>query len=174
MNKLLIATMIASLSTVAFAEGRDSRTGGAIAAQQQQQASVSGASTQGNITYYEAADIPANTTAAINTRQSGTATLKTVATVYAPALTSSNDTCMGSTSFGATGIGFGVSIGSSWTDANCVMLKNAREMYNMGMPEVAFARLCMDELNREAIELTGKLCPQTVKAQKAAQTAEVK
>jgi len=92
-----------------------------------------------------------------------TTTVKMAPPVSAPALTSSNDTCMGSSSFGASGVGFGISIGSSWTDANCIMLKNAREMFNMGMPDVAFARLCMDPLNKEAIELTGRVCPQTTR-----------
>src|SRR5271165_1109258 len=35
---------------------------------------------------------------------------------FAPPLTSSNDTCMGSSSMGATGMSFGVALGSTWTD----------------------------------------------------------
>jgi hypothetical protein len=42
-----------------------------------------------------------------------------------PALTGSNDTCMGSTSVGAAGLAFGVSFGSTYTDDNCMMLKNS-------------------------------------------------
>ena len=83
-----------------------------------------------------------------------------VATAVAPALTSSNDTCMGSTSVGASAATFGISFGSSWTDKNCLMLKNAREIWNMGFKGAALARLCMDELNREALEATGINCPQ--------------
>ena len=83
-----------------------------------------------------------------------------VATAVAPALTSSNDTCMGSTSVGASAATFGVSFGSSWTDKNCLMLKNAREIWNMGFKGAALARLCMDELNKEALESTGINCPQ--------------
>jgi hypothetical protein len=82
-----------------------------------------------------------------------------VATAVAPALTSSNDTCMGSTSVGGSTVAFGFSVGSSWTDANCVMLKNAREMWNMGFRGAALARLCMDDLNKEALETTGIHCP---------------
>ena len=83
-----------------------------------------------------------------------------VATAIAPALTSSNDTCMGSTSVGASAANFGISFGSSWTDKNCLMLKNAREIWNMGFKGAALARLCMDDLNREALESTGINCPQ--------------
>lgn len=82
-----------------------------------------------------------------------------VSTAIAPPLTSSNDTCMGSTSVGASGVSFGVSVGSTWTDTNCVMLKNAREMWNMGFKGAALARMCMDELNKEALESTGVFCP---------------
>ena len=83
-----------------------------------------------------------------------------VATAIAPALASSNDTCMGSSSVGASAANFGISFGSSWTDKNCLMLKNAREIWNMGFKGAALARLCMDDLNREALESTGINCPQ--------------
>lgn len=82
-----------------------------------------------------------------------------VATAIAPALSSSNDTCMGSTSLGGSSVGFSLSVGSTWTDDNCVMLKNAREIWNMGFKGAALARLCMDTLNKEALEATGIRCP---------------
>jgi len=77
----------------------------------------------------------------------------------APALTSSNDTCMGSASVGAAGVAFGLSFGSSYTDDNCMMLKNARELWNMGFRGAAVARMCMDERNRRALEISGVPCP---------------
>lgn len=96
-----------------------------------------------------------------------------VATAIAPALTSSNDTCMGSTSVGGSAVSFAFSVGSSWTDENCVMLKNAREIWNMGFKGAALARLCMDTLNKEALEATGIQCPvrSTAKAQSSETTA---
>ncbi|WP_228535267.1 hypothetical protein [Noviherbaspirillum malthae] len=84
-----------------------------------------------------------------------------VATAVSPPLTSSNDTCMGSTSIGGSAVSFGFSAGTTWTDENCVMLKNAREIWNMGFKGAALARLCMDKRNREAFELTGINCPVT-------------
>lgn len=82
-----------------------------------------------------------------------------VSTAVAPPLTSSNDTCMGSTTLGASAVSFGFSAGTTWTAENCVMLKNAREMWNMGFKGAALARMCMDGLNKEALEATGMTCP---------------
>lgn len=82
-----------------------------------------------------------------------------VSTAVAPPITSSNDTCMGSTSIGGSAVSFGFSAGTTWTDDNCVMLKNSREMWNMGFKGAALARLCMDGLNKEAFEATGINCP---------------
>lgn len=82
-----------------------------------------------------------------------------VATAVAPPIVSSNDTCMGSTSIAGTAVSFGFSAGTTWTDDNCVMLKNSREMWNMGFKGSALARMCMDPLNKEAFEATGINCP---------------
>lgn len=83
-----------------------------------------------------------------------------VSSAIAPALSGSNDTCMGSSSLGGSAVAFSFSVGSTWVDQNCVMLKNAREMWNMGFKGAALARLCMDGLNKEALEATGIKCPQ--------------
>lgn len=100
---------------------------------------------------------------------SGTQTIKNVPSVNGPPLTTSNDTCMGSTSGSINGAGFGIGLGSTWTDRNCVMLKNARELWNMGMKAAAMALICGDENNRAALEVTGFVCPQTAAAQRTAQ-----
>lgn len=79
-------------------------------------------------------------------------------TAVAPGLSSSNDTCMGSTSAGVQGASFGVSIGTTWHDDNCKMLKNSREMWNMGYRGAAIKLLCTDPDNRYALESTGVDC----------------
>jgi hypothetical protein len=99
-----------------------------------------------------------------NVVYSGTQTVKNVPSVSGPNLTSSNDTCMGSASGSANGPGFGISIGKTYTDENCVRLKNSRELWNMGMKAASLALMCKDADNREALELTGFECPQTTKA----------
>jgi len=97
--------------------------------------------------------------------QSGTTTLKNVPSVNGPPLVSSNDTCMGSASGAVNGPGFGIALGKTYKDDNCIMLKNSRELWNMGMKAAALALMCKDADNREALELTGFTCPQTAKAQ---------
>jgi len=84
-------------------------------------------------------------------------------------LTTSNDTCMGSSGAGGQGMLFGFSVGSTWTDKNCVMLKNAREMQSQGYHRAARMRLCMDEDNAIAFAAAGDPCPSAMKtAQNAA------
>lgn len=91
--------------------------------------------------------------------QSGTTTVKNTPSVSGPPLVSSNDTCMGSTSGSVNVAGFGAGLGTTWTDQNCKMLKNSRELWNMGMKAAALALMCTDASNREALELTGFKCP---------------
>ena len=99
----------------------------------------------------------------------GTQTLKNVPSVAGPNLTTSNDTCMGSSSGSVNGPGFGVSLGSTWSDANCKLLKNSRELWNMGMKSAAMALMCTDAANMDALEMTGFECPQTTRNKKIAQ-----
>ena len=131
------------------------------------QAGANNAGNAQDITINQAATvIPTTTTQNIN----GSETVRNVPSVSGPNLTSSNDTFMGSTSGSANGPGFGVSIGSTWADNNCKMLKNSRELWNMGMKAAALALMCTDPANKDALELTGFVCPQTAKAKQAAQT----
>lgn len=96
----------------------------------------------------------------------GTQTLKNVPSVSGPALTTSNDTCMGSSSGSLSGPGFGISVGGTWSDPNCKLLKNSRELWNMGMKAAAMALICTDPVNRDALEMTGYECPQTTRDKK--------
>ena len=95
-----------------------------------------------------------------------------VASAFAPALTTSGDTCMGANSGAVSSAILGVAMGSTYVDKNCQTLKNSRELWNMGQRSAALARMCMDDLNREAMELSGYECPQTTAA-KAKAKAEV-
>lgn len=83
-------------------------------------------------------------------------------------LTSSNDTCMGSSGVGGQGMNFGFSVGTTWTDSNCIMLKNARELRSQGHDKAAKARLCMDDDNAMAFELAGEPCPRALASSQAA------
>lgn len=50
--------------------------------------------------------------------------------------------CMGSSQIGGAGIGFGFSIGSSWTDDECGIRETARSFNSFGMKEDAVKVLC--------------------------------
>ena len=50
--------------------------------------------------------------------------------------------CMGSSTVGGAGVGFGFSIGSSWTDDECGVRETARSFNGMGMKEDALKVLC--------------------------------
>ncbi|KGH08745.1 hypothetical protein P608_17715 [Comamonas thiooxydans] len=95
---------------------------------------------------------------------SGTYTVKNVPSVNGPNLTTSNDTCMGSSSGSANGPGFGVSFGTTWTDEHCKRLKMSRELWNKGMKAASLAMDCMDPAARVALEITGSKCPQSMTA----------
>jgi hypothetical protein len=149
--------------------------------QQQQQSAISGsnsdATNAGNsqTIVFEAQDNTAATreagsadisVALINTEAAKviagtTQTIKNTPSVSGPNLVTSNDTCMGSTSGSLNIAGLGFGGGTSWVDTNCKMLKNSREMWNMGMKAAALALMCTDSANKEALEITGFICPQT-------------
>ncbi len=81
-----------------------------------------------------------------------------VAQAWAAPLTASNDTCMGSSSAGAQGASFGVSIATTWRDGDCVRRKDARLLHNMKLHGVAAALMCQKENIRRAFEDAGVPC----------------
>ncbi len=74
------------------------------------------------------------------------------------------DTCMGSSGAAGQGDNFGFSVGTTWRDENCIMLKNARALLAQGDPKAAKIRLCMDEDNALAFEVVGEPCPRPLKS----------
>lgn len=90
-----------------------------------------------------------------------TADVKSVPNVYAPALTTTlTDTCMGSSSLGGSGMGVGVTIGTTWEDRNCNRRLYAREVASLtGDREAARAILCQDKDVYKAFEDVGRPCP---------------
>lgn len=82
-----------------------------------------------------------------------------VATAYAPNI-SPTALCMGSTSAGIQTGSLGVSLGSSWTDANCVQLEQVRTAAAvLGDRETAAEMMCsVSDAYREARDRTGKPC----------------
>jgi hypothetical protein len=82
-----------------------------------------------------------------------------VSTAFAAPLTAAEDTCMGSSSAGGQGVGFGLSLGTTWHDKDCVRRKNARELYNMHQQKAALALLCQSEDVAQAMTTAGTPCP---------------
>lgn len=82
-----------------------------------------------------------------------------VATAYAPALATSNGTCMGSTSAGGQGSAFGLSFGTTWTDASCDTRYDAEALRAAGQPRAALARLCQKADIAKSMEAAGTPCP---------------
>jgi hypothetical protein len=81
-----------------------------------------------------------------------------VSTAYAPPLAVGEDTCMGSSSIGGQGVGFGISIGTSWTDENCQRLKNSRQLAALGYRKASVALLCVNDDVARAMAAAGLPC----------------
>lgn len=83
-----------------------------------------------------------------------------VATAYAAPLAASNGTCMGSTSVGGQGVTIGLSMGTTWTDAECNRRYNSIRMQELGQTKAAVALMCQDSDVRAAMEAAGTPCPE--------------
>jgi len=81
-----------------------------------------------------------------------------VNTAMAAALTASQETCAGSSSLGAQGVGFGVSIGSTWESDQCNMRRNAALLNAIGAKEASVELLCQDDKIRLAMKSGGTPC----------------
>lgn len=58
--------------------------------------------------------------------------------------------CMGSSTVGGAGVGFGFSVGSSWKDNDCGIRETARSFHQMGLTNDALAVLCASEYSAVA------------------------
>jgi hypothetical protein len=174
MKKLIVLTLM-GLSAGAFAQ----TTAGSA---NNQSSSSATTSAQGNT---QAVNFNSTTPADVTTRSTlssnqninntgattstldyqGSYTIKNVPSVNGPNLTTSNDTCMGSTSASANGPGVGISFGTTWTDEHCKRLKMSRELWNKGMKAASLAMDCMDSAAMAALEMTGTKCPQSMTAE---------
>ena len=150
MRHLLISCMLPLICATAYAQSTSNAA-----------ASTSGIGNQQSINFIT----PGESNTVLDSRYSGSYTVKNVPNVSGPNLITSNDTCMGSSSGGVAGPGFGVSLGSTWTDEQCKRLKMSRELWNKGMKAASLAMDCMDPAAKTALELTGTKCPQSMTQQ---------
>jgi len=161
MKQLTIIAIMASamFAGTAFAEGAQSTA--TTASTSASQASNAG-NTQGVSVNIEASKQRAVDVGQQTVDYRGSYTVKNVPSVGGPNLTTSNDTCMGSSSASANGPGVGVSFGTTWTDEHCKRLKMSRELWNKGMKAASLAMDCMDPQAKAALEMTGTKCPQSM------------
>lgn len=102
--------------------------------------SSSNSNSGGNTLTVNEAPIPANT----RVEQAGKVEVKSVPNVFAGNVYPTAP-CMGSSTVGAAAMGWGASVGTSWSDHECGKRETARSFQNMGMTEDALAILCSSE-----------------------------
>ena len=110
-----------------------------LQAQQQRQAqgNVQGVTVGGQTTTY-------TSPGEVRSIQDGTATLRTVPSVSAPAALPTAP-CRISHSAGVAVIGFGGTVGTSVEDEKCTMRENARLLHHLGATEAALLLMCFDD-----------------------------
>jgi len=85
---------------------------------------------------------PAHTTADVNTRVSGTQTVKSNPSMAMGLTAAGLETCLGSASGMISLAGFGLGGGSTMTDEGCQARLDARTLASFGLKAAAVARLC--------------------------------
>ena len=100
-----------------------------------------GAVTSTNVAFGGSSNQSVTVTDSGKMEYSGSYSVKNVPDVTAPNVYPTSP-CMGSSSIGGSGIGFGFSVGSSWTDDECGIRETARSFSGMNMKEDALAVLC--------------------------------
>jgi hypothetical protein len=63
--------------------------------------------------------------------------------------------CMGSSTLGGAGVGFGFSVGSSWTDDECGIRETSRSFSGLGKPDDAMKVLCTSKYAAAAPSCAG-------------------
>ena len=92
-------------------------------------------------------------------RYSGEYKVKNTPDASAPPLTTTKtETCMGSSSAGASLPGFGLSFGTTWRDSACVRRLDARELNSLGYALGAKELMCDSDAVRAALKRAGTPC----------------
>lgn len=83
---------------------------------------------------------------------------KQAPSVFAPSIAPTAP-CMGGTSAGGSGTGFGLNFGTSWTDDECNTRETARIFHSMGLMSDALAVICSSAYAASAPSCAGKERP---------------
>lgn len=163
-NAVVVAVMaMASASAMA-------QTGGTVSTSTQSNATLNnqvnvtvGNGSGANPTGVANAQLPAQS----EVGYTGSYTVKSAPTVYAPSLTASvTETCLGSISGGVSVIGVGATAAMTIENTECDRRLNAAVAGRMGRMDIAFNLMCQEDSFRQASEGTDKPCdvPATSKA----------
>jgi len=118
--------------------------------------------------------IVTESTSTVTTNGSQTTTVKSPPpSAIAPQFSAGNnsDLCtIGATGAVQTQI-LGISVGSTFTEENCIRLKNAKTLYDMGMKVAAVSVMCQDKKVFDAMMNAGTPCPYDGLIGDAAKTA---
>jgi hypothetical protein len=167
MKKTLIAITIATLSTVALAEGGPTVVSGSGATATNTNlngayAGNAGVTTGSNTVNFSSpgtVEYKGGYNIATTTKYSGGYDLNNVPAVTAPNLTTTlTETCMGSSSVGGAGAGFGFSFGTTWRDTACVRRLDARQVHSLGDAQAAKEVMCESESVKAAFARVGRPC----------------
>ncbi|HTI18636.1 MAG TPA: hypothetical protein VL598_13300 [Trinickia sp.] len=108
--------------------------------------------------------LPAQTAVAY----SGSYTVKSAPTVYAPSLTASvTETCWGSVSAGVSVVGVGATGAATIKDLDCNRRLNAAVAWRMDRKDIAFNIMCQDDSFRAAAAKTNAPCVEDTSASTA-------
>lgn len=139
-------------------------SGYAFAGQSAVSGSISGAASQSGATAQSSQGNQQNisftnpSTVSTFSDQSGTTTIKTVATVYAPPI-GVTAPCFVGYSGGVTVVGFGASLGGGVEDVGCTLRETSRLLYGIGQTDAAARVMCA---NADAARAMGPaVCPVT-------------
>ena len=112
----------------------------------------------------EAADPIVTNSTSTSTVTTSTDSKSTVRTnppsAISPSINASNsDLCMVGVSGAVQTQILGISTGQAYTDENCMRLKNAKVLYDMGMKVAAVALMCQTRSVYDAMKFSGTPCP---------------
>jgi hypothetical protein len=111
---------------------------------------------------FAADPIVTESTSTVTTNGSQTTTVKSPPpSAVAPQFSAGNnsDLCtIGASGAVQTQI-LGISVGSTFTEENCIRLKNAKTLYDMGMKVAAVSVMCQDKQIFDGMMMAGTPCP---------------
>ena len=105
--------------------------------------------------------ITQNTTSTVTTNGTNTTTVKSPPpSAISPNVGGNNSDLCTISSSGALGTQIlSLSLGATYTEANCLLLKKARMLYSAGMKVASVSLLCQDPAIFQAMKMAGTSCP---------------